>query len=164
MYSRAFVKIIVSVVVVATIGCGSKTGEESPEMSRNMLRLRGYEVTTKDFYRALRIGDRAIINGFFHAGLDPDTTYRNGYTPLTWAVTNLNAETFKVLARRADVNKRDKHGNAPLHYAILKRNAKAIEILLEFKADVNLTGKTSYTTRQTPLVPCCSLERSSTCP
>lgn len=142
---------IILLLVFGTIGCGSKTGEESPQMSRNMLRLRGYEINEKGFYRALRIGDRAVVNGFFHAGIDPDETYRKGYTPLTWGITNLNAKTLELIVMRADVNKRDKNGNSPLHYAILKRNAKAIEMLIEYEADVNLTGKTTYTDKQTPI-------------
>lgn len=143
--------VVLTSVFAFANGCKSGSGESSPEMSKNMLKLRGYKITKPEMFRAIRSGDSAIINGFFHAGLDPDSINSEGLSALTFAIKNTDARTVRVVARKANVNMRDGLGNAPLHFAILKRHTGAIEALLNANADVNLTGRTTAVSKQTPL-------------
>lgn len=151
MISRILI-IILSVSAFAVVnGCRSDNGESSPQMSKNMLKLRGYKITKSEFFRAIRSGDSAVINGFFHAGLDPDSINNEGLSAITFAIKYTDARTVRVVSRKANVNKRDQLGNAPLHFAIVKRHSGAVEALLNANADVNLTGRTTAVSNQTPL-------------
>lgn len=151
MHSRIPIILLSFSIFTAISGCRTDNGEASPQMSKNMLKLRGYKITKPEFFRAIKTGDPAVINGFFHAGIDPDSINIEGLSALTYAIKYTDARTVRVVARKANVNKRDGLGNAPLHFAIVKRHSGAIDALLDAKADVNLTGRTTAVSNQTPL-------------
>ncbi|MDH3492282.1 MAG: ankyrin repeat domain-containing protein [Acidobacteriota bacterium] len=135
---------------VALAGCGGSE-KVSPEISKEFLKVNGYGFTTKEFFRALKSGEPAIINGFIDAGMDPNSKNDRGLTALTFAILNDDLKTIKVVAKRADINLKDERGNGPLHLAIARKNREAVDYLLQAKADVNVTGKDGQATNQSPL-------------
>lgn len=131
--------------------CSSGTKEPSPEMSKNMLKLRGYKITDEDFFRAIQVGDPAVINGFLQAGINPNAKNERGLTALTYAIINTEPNTVKLLLKKADINLKDDQGNGALQLAIKKDNGRVVEMLLKNNADVNVTGRDGETTNQSPL-------------
>lgn len=69
-----------------------------------------------------------------------------GNTPLHVAImANANIEKVKyILSLMDDVNARNSDGNSALYLAVLKRNQKAIEVLLEKNADIFSSNSTGY--------------------
>ncbi|XP_019852448.1 PREDICTED: ankyrin-3-like [Amphimedon queenslandica] len=55
---------------------------------------------------------------------------------------------FEVLARKADVNIKDKDGNTPLLYAVLVCSVRLVTILLENKANPNIRNNLGHTALQ----------------
>ncbi len=132
-------------------GCASGDKEPSPEMSKNMLKLRGYKFTEEDFFRAIQSGDPAVINGFLQAGINPNAKNERGLTALTYAITNTDVKTVRILLKNADINLKDDQGNAALHLAIKRDSDSVVDLLLKHNADVNVTGRDGRTTNQSPL-------------
>ncbi len=135
-------------------GAACKSGGEpkaDPEMSKNMLKMRGYKFTVEDFFKAIKSEESLLVNGFFDAGMDPNSKNKNGLTALTYAIQNSNAKTVRIIAKKANVNMKDDSGDGPLHLAIRLGNNEAIDTLLEAKADVNVTGRYGEVKNQSPL-------------
>lgn len=128
-----------------------------PEMTKKMLKLRGYNFTEDDFFKAIRQNDRLAIGGFFDAGMDPNTKNRRGETALTYAITNageppaVDLQTVKVVADKADINMQDGFGQAPLHLALSKEKEDIFKYLLEKNPNVNIGGSKSNLKNQTVL-------------
>lgn len=158
MFQRILLLFLALTLVPAGTGCSRDREDVSPEMSKGLLRLRGYEFTTEEFFRAIQVEDPAFINGFIDAGMDPNSKNSHGMTALTFAVQNTSNKTIRVLSRRADINLKDDRGNAPLHMSIIRRNKEAVSWFLKLKADVNVTGKSGGTTNQSPLFAAILLE------
>lgn len=77
-----------------------------------------------------------------------------GNTPLHVAIMeNANIEKIKyILSLMDDVNARNRDGNSALYLAVLKRNQKAIEVLLEKKADIFSSNSNGYSPLRLALV------------
>jgi ankyrin repeat protein len=134
------------------LGCKPRPKREpSPEMSKSMLKLRGYKFQKDDFFKAILDGDPPFINGFIHAGMDPNTTNREGLTALTYAIKYTNLKTVRVISQKADLNLKDDVGNSPLHLALSSKNDLAAKFLLNKQVDINVTGKGPRSSDQTPL-------------
>ncbi|NNE67729.1 MAG: hypothetical protein HKN33_14300 [Pyrinomonadaceae bacterium] len=131
-------------------GCGSPE-KATPEMSKSLLKMRGYKFTKDEFFRAIKGGDSAIINGFMDGGMDPNTKDKDGFTALTFALMNTELKSVRVIARRANINLQDEQGNGPFHLAVSQQNEGAVNFFLKAKADVNVTGKDGRVTNQSPL-------------
>ena len=147
---RTLVLCLALALISPIIGCGGPTAV-SPEMSKNMLKIRGYKFTTEDFFRGIKSEDTAVINGFLDAGMNPNSKNKDGMTALTYALQNTGIKTIRVLARKADINLKDDLDNGPLHLAISRGNDEAVAFLLDANADVNVTGKDGRVTNQSPL-------------
>lgn len=149
------VKILLICIVFSAVplfvGCSSEEKKPSPEMSKNMLKLRGYAFAEEDFFRAIKTGDTAVINGFLDAGINPNAKNKRGLTALTYSVINSEPKTVAVLLRKADINLKDDQGNGALHLAIKRGSKELVDLLLKKNADINVTGIDGATNNQSPL-------------
>jgi len=133
------------------IGCDSRDEKSSPEMAKNILKIRGYAFTQEDFFRAIQQNDRVAVGGFLDAGFDPNTKNKRGETALTYSIANAEFETVKLIADRADINLKDDLGQFPLHLALSKQKEEIFNYLLEKGADVNIGGAKGNLKNQTVL-------------
>ncbi|MEZ5308429.1 MAG: ankyrin repeat domain-containing protein [Pyrinomonadaceae bacterium] len=148
-------RILISVLLASALlfsACGGAEEEKvSPEMSKNMIKLKGYKFDTDGFFQSIQSGDKALVNAFIDAGIDPNGKNKAGATPLIHALKEGDLGVVKAVARKADVNLKDSVGNSPLHLAILLQNKEAVELFLSKNADVNSTGKDGKTNNQSAL-------------
>ncbi len=133
------------------IGCEQRSDESTPEMTRNMLKLRGYQYTEKEFFRAIRLEDGQVVKAFLQAGIDPNAKNEKGDTALVYAIREKDPKIAEILIEKADINMPDENGNSPLHTAVLQDKNEIVEVLLEKNADVNVTGTYKLIRNQTPL-------------
>ena len=116
----------------------------------------GADPTFKDaegcdcLHLAAQLGHTAIVAYLVAKGCPVNSPDGNGMTPLMWSclrVTNSMDPTRLLLTMGASVSITDAgHGNSPLHWALLGKNAYAIQLLMDrpgvdFHA-VNLNGET----------------------
>ena len=95
-----------------------------------------------------RLTVRALITG----GADVNAISQLGETPIHLAIELFDAEdasgiTRLLLQAGANPNTRDTKSNTPLHMAIFNENAELIELLLDWKASVNLRDADGLTPR-----------------
>jgi ankyrin repeat protein len=145
-------------LLIFVAACESRVdAPPDPEMTKNMLKLRGYNFTEDDFFKAIRQNDRTAIGGFFDAGMNPNVKNRRGETALTFAITNAGTQpgvelsTVKLIADKADINMQDGFGQSPLHLALSKEKEDIFNYLLEKNADVNVGGAKDTLKNQTAL-------------
>jgi ankyrin repeat protein len=143
--------LLVCLIFAAACGGASDDTPASPEMTKNMLKLRGFEFNADGLYKALRQNDVVAVKGFFDAGMDPNTKNARGETPLTFAVANCELKTIKAVAEKADINMQDNLGQSPLHLALSKQKEDIFQYLLEKNADVNVGGSKENLKNQTVL-------------
>lgn len=140
------------VLIAASVGCGARSDETTPEMAKSMINLSGYKFTEEEFFRAVRLENAPIVRAFIQAGMNPNEKNEDGETALTFALQKGDEKTIKVLLEKADLNMKDDKGNAPLHLAITKDGLETVfEEMLEKGADVNVGGRIKQTENQTPL-------------
>lgn len=140
------------IFAVAACGGGAQDGPPDPAMTKNMLKLRGYEFNEDGFFNAVKQNDVIAVKGFFDAGMNPNAKNRIGETALTYAVINSELKTVKAVAERADVNMQDGFGQSPLHLALSNKKDDVFNFLLdEKKADVNVGGSKQKLKNQTVL-------------
>ncbi|HEX8738442.1 MAG TPA: ankyrin repeat domain-containing protein [Pyrinomonadaceae bacterium] len=141
------------VCLIFVTACKDSSGDASgsPEMTKNMLKLRGYEFNTDAFFRAIRQNDTVAVKGFFDAGIDPKTKNARGETALTFAVANAELNTVKAVAEKTDINMQDDLGQSPLHLALSKQKEEIFNYLLEKGADINIGGAKEKLRNQTVL-------------
>jgi ankyrin repeat protein len=70
---------------------------------------------------------------------------RIDYTPLIWAIKNINSEVPEVVAMLikagANVNERDEVGTTALIVAVNFRRNQIVDLLLRSRAEINAVGK-----------------------
>ena len=119
----------------------------------NLLLAAGAKVSAATRYKitplsiAATNGNAAMITRLIEAGADPNSTSREGETVLMTASLNGNVDAIKVLlAKGAKVNEIEpwKQQTAVM-WAAGEGNTKAVEMLVEFGADVKLKSKAGYT-------------------
>ena len=143
-------------LVFASLAFGCKSSksadETTPDMAKRMLKLRGYEVNEKGFFKAIAKEDVLSVNGFLNAGIDPNSKNEKGETALTYTLDNHESDKIaKVLLRKADINLQDDLGNSPLHLAIVKGKEKILDMLLEKDVNVNVSGRQGTVKNISPL-------------
>jgi uncharacterized protein len=142
---------LICLVFAAACGGGAQDGPPDPAMTKNMLKLRGFDFNENGFFNAIRQNDVVAVKGFFDAGMDPNVKNARGETPLTFAVANAELKTVKAVAEKADVNVQDNLGQSPLHLALSKQKEDVFNYLLEKNANVNLGGAKEKLKNQTAL-------------
>lgn len=143
--------LISALAILSLAACTARSDETTPEMAQNMLKLRGFNFTEPQFFRAIRGNDGIAVKGFLQGGINPNAKNEAGETALTFALQHADSPLIKVLIDRADINMRDDLGNSPIHLA-LKKNEDIFKLLLEKNADVNVPGRIdSKTNDQTVL-------------
>lgn len=81
--------------------------------------------------------------------------YREGNTQLHHAIINDDLEQVKAAIRKVpNINKCNRHGQAPLHFATVRNNVEAVRVLLANNANPNITSH--YKHRMTPLHYACT--------
>jgi uncharacterized protein len=144
--------VLVCLIFVAACEGSSDETPPAPEMTKNMLKLRGFEFNEDGFFKAIRLNDVVAVKGFFEAGMNPNSKNRVGETALTYAILNAEPNTVKAVAEKADINMQDNFGQAPLHLALSKQKEEIFEYLLDEKnADVNVPGAKERLKNQTAL-------------
>jgi len=154
MNTRIIFILVCLVFAGLAFGCKSSDSadETTPEMAKSMLKLSGYEVNEKGFFKAIAKEDVLSVNGFLNAGIDPNSKNEKGETALTYALENHETDKIiKVLLRKADINLQDDLGNSPLHLAIEKNKEKIIDFLLKNDVKVNTTGRQGTVKNISPL-------------
>lgn len=149
---KYFLKLlIVAVCITLMAGCGARSDDTTPEMAQNMLKLRGFNFTEAELFRAIKLNDGVAVKGFLQGGINANSKNEKGETALTFALQNAETALIKLFLDKADINLRDDLGNSPIHLA-LKKNQDIFNLLLEKNADVNIPGRVdSKTNDQTVL-------------
>lgn len=151
MSKKIFIFTFVLALTFGMTSCMPRSGETTPEMARNILKLRGYKVTEADFFRAIRSEDATAVKGFLQAGMNPNAKNKDGETALVFAIQNVEPKIAAVLLEKADPNLKDDTGSAPIHLAVDKNKEEVLDLLLEKNADVNTGGRSGNTQNQTAL-------------
>lgn len=138
----SFLTLLTAIICLAA-ACGARSDETTPEMAQSMLKLRGYDFTEAEFFRALKLGDGIAVKGFLQGGMNPNAKDKEGRTALTFAIENNDDPVIKLLLGYADINLRDDLGNSPIHLALKKNKDEIFRLLLEKNADVNVPGRAS---------------------
>ena len=135
------------VFVLTVISCNAPAGEStSPEMAKNILKLRDYQFNEKEFFRAINIEDSVATNGFLQAGINADAKNEKGESALNFAIRYKDPKIAKILIEKADLNMRDDAGNTPLFTAIKYEKEDLFNLLLDKGANANSSGRASQTT------------------
>lgn len=150
-YAKVCPLLLAIFLIVWAGGCAPRSGETTPEMAQNMLKLRGYKFTEPELFRAVRMEDATAVRGFLQGGINPNAKNEAGETALTYAILNADPKVARVLMENADLNLKDDAGNAPLHLAIVKGRDELVDLFLEKNAGINVGGKSGKTQNQTPL-------------
>lgn len=140
MNKKIFISILILLVAFFSFAC-TRSDDTTPEMAQRMLKLRGFEFTEAELFRAIKLDDAIAVKGFMQGGMNPNAKNEKGETALTYAIKNADNKLIKVLIEKADLNKRDELGNAPLHLALNKDKDEIFKLLLEKGADVNVPGR-----------------------
>lgn len=150
---KTVITIFALVLSIFLISCqrNDTNAPMSPEMAKNMIKLRGFNADEKDLFQAIRAADLTILKAFFDAGISPNATNEDGETALTFAIDKADPKIVKALIEKADINLQDKTGSAPLHLAFLKEKDDIFNSLMEKGADVNVTGRDKTVTNQSVL-------------
>jgi ankyrin repeat protein len=135
------------IFALAFLACGARTDETTPEMAQNVLKLRGYNFTEHEFFRAINMEDAVAVRGFLQAGINPNAKNEKGETALTFAAQYKDPKITQLLVEKADLNLRDEGGNTPLFVAIKNKKDDLFNLLLEKGADPNGSGAVSEKTK-----------------
>lgn len=97
----------------------------------------------EDLFRAVQNDDRGTVTELLDHGLGANATDREGNTVLMLAARLGYADMVKLLiARKADVNRRNPFGDTALMAACLKAHLGVVKLLVENGAEINRPGWT----------------------
>lgn len=116
-------------------------------MAKNILKIRDYQFTEKDFFRAINFEDEVATGGFLQAGINPNAKNEKGESALNFAIRYKDPKIAKVLITKADLNLKDDAGNMPLYTALKYEKEDLFNLLLEKGASPNSVGKATENTK-----------------
>ena len=145
MNKKIFISTLIFLALISSFAC-TRSDDTTPEMAQRMLKLRGFKFTEPELFRAIKLNDAVAVKGFMQGGMNPDIMNEKGETALTFAIQNADDPLIKQLIEKADINKRDKLGNAPLHLALKEEKDEIFKLLLEKGADVKVPGRANRQT------------------
>ncbi len=143
---QIFIFLILSITIVSFAACGARSDATTPEMAQSMLKMRGFNFTEPEFFRAIQLDDGIAVKGFLQGGINANAKNEKGETALTFALQTAGTPATKLIAEKADINMRDDLGNSPIHLALSKNKEDIFKYLLERNTDVNVPGKGSAKT------------------
>lgn len=143
--------ISLSLLLLASCQRENANAPMTPEMAKGMIKLRGFSADDAGLFKAVKANDLAVLKAFYDAGISPNAVNEKGETLLNYAIQNADSKTVKVLIEKADINLKDKNGNAALHLALISNKGDVFDALLAKNADVNIGGRDGKTENQTPL-------------
>jgi hypothetical protein len=97
-------------------------------------------IDPEPLFKALETGSAKTVKKVIEkSGYNLNTVVKDGYTPLTFAISNTNSlELVEMLIDAgADLNMKDGTGNTPLTIAIYSNSDKYIDLLLSRGANIN---------------------------
>ena len=156
-----FTLIFISALLLAS-SCksSSKKDETTPQMSKSMLKLRGYKVNEEGFLKAVGKEDLLSVRAFINAGINPNSKNSKGETALNYAIQNNESDKVaKFLINKADISMQDDLGNSPLHLSIIKNKDKLFDLILKKGVNVNVAGREGKVKNITPLYAAVLLKR-----
>jgi ankyrin repeat protein len=123
----------------------------TPEMAKNMLKLKGYNFDESNYLDAVRKNDVSAILAFYDAEINPDALSDSKIPALNFAIQNSEPKTVKIMLNKCNLNLKDNNGNTPLYLTIKSKKQELTDALLEKGADVNSTGRDGKTLNQSCL-------------
>jgi ankyrin repeat protein len=106
------------------------------------LEAAGIPLEGENFVQSVRLGHRPLINLFRQAGIDLNTTGREGRTALLTAALQRDWPLFtELLQAGADVNRADANGTTPLMAAAAADSTDSLTALLQKQADLEAADK-----------------------
>jgi ankyrin repeat protein len=93
-----------------------------------------------DLFGKINVNDYSGVKSLLEQGANVNARAQGGYTPLSRAVSALNANPKIVqllIDKGADVNAKADDGSRPLHLAIYSVNSEIVKLLIKSGADVN---------------------------
>jgi uncharacterized protein len=130
-------------------GCTQPASRKpSPEATKQLLKLRGYEFNAKSFLSAAAANDVIAVNGFLAAGMDPNVRDEiSGATALISGASHANPEVINALLQGgADINVKDNGGYTAVLRAIQNQHYEISDMLLaQPKLDLNAQGSDGKT-------------------
>lgn len=144
-----FTSIFLTLFALTLISCNAPTdgNNVSPEMAKNILKIRDYQFTEKDFFRAINFEDDVATNGFLQAGINANAKNEKGESALNFAIRYKDPKIAKILITKADLNFKDDAGNTPLFTAIKYEKEDLFNLLLEKGANPNSAGTANENTK-----------------
>jgi ankyrin repeat protein len=140
--------ICLSFFALTLMSCNaSSDGNASPEMAKNILKIRDYQFTEKDFFRAINFEDEVATNGFLQAGINPNAKNEKGESALNFAIRYKEPKIAKILIEKADLDFKDDGGNTPLFTALKYEKEDLFNLLLDKGANANSTGTANENTK-----------------
>lgn len=92
----------------------------------------------KQIAQAAGADDTRTLKTLLNAGIDVNTTDRDGWTLCHWAASRGCVSAISILnAHKVGINARDKHGSTPLHFAAAFGHRAAVKLLCSCNADLD---------------------------
>jgi ankyrin repeat protein len=123
----------------------------SPEMAKNMLKLKGYNFDEKNYLDAVRKNDVSAVLAFYDAGINANAINENKVTALNFAILSSEPKVVKIMLDKCDLNLKDNNGNTPLYLAYKEKKADLVDLLLEKGASADAVGRDNNTLNQSVL-------------
>lgn len=146
-------------LIIFSFACAPRSDETSPEMAQSLLKIRGFNFTEDEFFKAIKQSDAPAVKLFLQGGVNTGAKNKTGETALTCAVVNADVPTVKILLEKVDINQPDDQGNSPLFLSLKKNKYDIFNFLLEKGADVNAVGNAKGAQNQSVLYVAVLLEK-----
>ena len=143
-FRSQFLLIIFAVSLFQFASCTGREEKPTPEQSKGVLKLRGYDYDEKSFLRAASTSDEVAVRTFIAAGMSPNVKEPStGGSALISAATRGDLEMVNALLQGgADVNQKDEKGFTALLRALQNEREEIANILVARpELDVNAQGE-----------------------
>lgn len=144
-------------ILISLVGCGKKTDEIQKKTKQ--LEIQGQkDDSLKQLKDAIDSQDTQFVQREIDQNKDVlNSNFKDGETPLTYAIRQKNERIINMLIEAADVNLRGKGGLAPLHLSIILNLENVMDSLLRKGAKIEAASLLN----ETPLYFAISFERSN---
>jgi ankyrin repeat protein len=147
-------------LVVFSFACGARSDETTPEMAQSLLKVRGFNFSEDEFFKAISQSDAPAVKLFLQGGIKPNVKNKKGETALTYAAEHADGSTLKNLIEKANINEPDDLGNMPLFVALKTKHEENFNFLLDNNADPNSNGTANNIKNQSVLYVAVILQKT----